>query len=83
MPDVGVEPRFDGFVLGENELLAGLTGSGGTLLFRRTDASGEIVLVGVDPLSLDAPEIAVPGAAEPVTLTGYRPGETIVLTVAR
>jgi hypothetical protein len=77
LPDLPVELRFDDLTLGENDLLAGLGASGGVLLFRRTDSSGELTLVGVDPRSLDAPEIAIAGAEEAIGLGGYRPGDVV------
>lgn len=77
LPNLPVELRFDALTLGENDLLAGLGASGGVLLFRRTDAAGELTLTGVDPRSLDAPEIAIAGAEEAIGLGGYRPGDVV------
>ena len=83
-PAVGaaVELRFRGFTLGEDDLLAALTRTGGYIPFRRTDERGELSLQGVDPDIGEPPEIALPlSRVEPVPLRGFHAGDTVSLVV--
>ncbi|HEX2252399.1 MAG TPA: carboxypeptidase-like regulatory domain-containing protein [Thermoanaerobaculia bacterium] len=81
---VAVELAFGDLVVGEVALLAALSASGGDLLFRRTDASGTLVLRAVDPAGREVPSLRVGvDGVDPIRLDGFAPGDTVTVVAER